>query len=51
MKFNLESVLQMEKEIDGFVDDLETAVSMDSGIGRHYDRVLICGMGASAIGG
>jgi glucose/mannose-6-phosphate isomerase len=51
MGFNRESIERMEREVAGFTDDLEAAVSADSGITRGYGRVLICGMGASAIGG
>ncbi len=51
MKSSSESIQQMGIEINGFVDDLSTAVNMDSGIKKHYQKVLICGMGASAIGG
>jgi len=51
MKFGSESLQQMESEINGFVDDLSTAIEIDSGVKNQYNRILICGMGASAIGG
>ena len=41
----------MAKEISGLVDDLTAALDVKSGISRKYQRVMICGMGASAIGG
>ena len=51
MEFISESLRQMESEISGFVNDLSAAINMDSGIRKQYSNILICGMGASAIGG
>ncbi len=41
----------MESEISGFPKNLSEALGMNSGVSKHYGNVLICGMGASAIGG
>ena len=51
MIFKTDSLNQMAKEIGGLVDDLTVALEVKSGISRKYQRVMICGMGASAIGG
>ena len=51
MIFKTDSLKQMAKEISGLVDDLTAALDVKSGISRKYQRVMICGMGASAIGG
>ena len=51
MEFKTDSLKQMAKEISGLVDDLTAALDVKSGISRKYQRVMICGMGASAIGG
>ncbi len=51
MKFKTDSLNQMAKEIGGLVDDLTAALDVKSGITRKYQHVMICGMGASAIGG
>ena len=51
MEFKTDSLKQMAKEISGLVDDLTAALDVKSGITRKYQRVMICGMGASAIGG
>jgi len=39
------------KEVSGFVDDLQEAVGKRISISAEFDKVCICGMGASAIGG
>jgi glucose/mannose-6-phosphate isomerase len=46
-----ESWKTMYKEISGFVDDLEAGLSVITGIDRDYKKILLCGMGASGIGG
>ncbi len=51
MKFKTESLNQMAKEIGGLVDDLSLALDIKSGIKRKYQRVMVCGMGGSAISG
>ena len=51
LKFETESLNQMHREIRGIADDLDTALRTDTGIKRKYSNILICGMGASAIGG
>ncbi len=51
MVFATDSLNKMAAEISGFTDDLQKAVSVDSHVKRRYKHVLICGMGASAIGG
>ena len=51
MEFKTDSLKQMAKEISGLVDALTAALDVKSGISRKYQRVMICGMGASAIGG
>ena len=50
-KFNSDSLNQMAKEIGGIHDDLSAALQVKSGLTRKYQHVMICGMGASAIGG
>ncbi|WII09734.1 bifunctional phosphoglucose/phosphomannose isomerase [Methanomassiliicoccales archaeon LGM-DZ1] len=51
MDFSTEQLNEMSSEVSGFVDDLEEAVSSKTGLKRKYSHILICGMGASAIGG
>lgn len=41
----------MDREIGGIPDNLEEALKVKTGITKHYEHILICGMGASAIGG
>ncbi len=41
----------MNKEIYYFIENLEEAISKDYTIDVKYNRVMICGMGGSAIGG
>lgn len=41
----------MAKEIGGLYGDLSAALKIPSGLTRKYQHVMICGMGASAIGG
>lgn len=41
----------MHKEVSGFVNDLEAGLSVITGIDRDYKKILLCGMGASGIGG
>lgn len=50
-QFTTESLNKMYKEVSGYVDDLEQALSITTDIDRDYSNVLIAGMGASAIGG
>ena len=51
MKFETESLNRMHAEIRGIADDLDSALKTETGIKRRYSGILICGMGASAIGG
>jgi len=51
MHFNSPSLNQMYVEIKGFVVDLTSALRTKSGITHSYKHIVICGMGASAIGG
>ena len=51
MIFETESLNRMNREIGGFADDLSAALSIKTGITKSYKHVMICGMGASAIGG
>lgn len=45
------NIEQMSCEIRGFVGDLSEAIVVDTGLDRKYKRIVVCGMGASAIGG
>ena len=49
--FDTESRRIMRKEVFGLVDNLEQALTLETGITRKYKHILVCGMGASAIGG
>ena len=51
MDFDTDSLNKMAEEISGFTDDLSEAIAVDSCVRKRYKHVLICGMGASAIGG
>lgn len=51
MRFDTNSLNKMAAEISGFTDDLSEAIKVDSCVRKRYKHVLICGMGASAIGG
>ena len=51
LKFETESLNRMHAEIRGIADDLRNALKTETGIKRKYTNILICGMGASAIGG
>ena len=51
MDFDTDSLNKMAEEISGFTDDLSEAIVVDSCVRKRYKHVLICGMGASAIGG
>lgn len=51
MLFETESLNRMNREIGGFADDLSEALNISTGITKKYKHVMICGMGASAIGG
>ena len=51
MDFDTDSLNKMAEEISGFTDDLAEAIAVDSCVRKRYKHVLICGMGASAIGG
>ncbi|MGI6009291.1 MAG: bifunctional phosphoglucose/phosphomannose isomerase [Methanomethylophilus sp.] len=51
MSFRTDSLNKMAKEVSGFVDDLSTAIDSETGVDKKYRNILICGMGASAIGG
>lgn len=51
MLFKTESLKRMSREIGGFADDLTAALELSGGISKKYKHVMICGMGASAIGG
>ena len=51
MIFETESLNRMSREIGGFADDLSAALDVKTGITKSYKHVMICGMGASAIGG
>lgn len=47
-----EDYRKMSQEIHDFVDDMDGALNHDCGFGRlDYRNVIVCGMGASAIGG
>lgn len=39
------------EELDGFIDDFENGLNSDIPISADFDKIYICGMGASAIGG
>lgn len=41
----------METEIFSFTDDLEEAINSKLNLNVDFDRIIICGMGGSAIGG
>ncbi|MGI6009111.1 MAG: bifunctional phosphoglucose/phosphomannose isomerase [Methanomethylophilus sp.] len=51
MRFGTDSLNKMAGEISGFVDDLAKAISVETHVSRRYSHVIVCGMGASAIGG
>ena len=51
MDFDTDSLNKMAEEISGFTDDLSEAIAVDFCVRKRYKHVLICGMGASAIGG
>jgi len=51
VKFDTESLNRMGREVSGFVDDLVESLKTDTGIKKDYRHIMICGMGASAIGG
>lgn len=51
MEFETESLNRMFKEIRGITDDLQKALKTETNIKRTYTNILICGMGASSIGG
>ena len=51
MHFRTDSLNKMSSEVSGFVNDLSQAVESKTGIVKKYKHILICGMGASAIGG
>ncbi len=50
-KYATDSLNAMSVEVSGYVDDLEKGLSIVTGINRDYKRILLAGMGASAIGG
>ncbi len=50
-KYATDSLNAMSLEINGYVDDLEKGLSIVTGINKDYKRILLAGMGASAIGG
>ena len=41
----------MAIEVEGYVDDIENGLKVETNIMHHYRHVIIAGMGASAIGG
>ncbi len=47
----MKNIDQMACEIRGFVKDLSEAIAADTGLDRKYRHIVVCGMGASAIGG
>ena len=49
--FKTDSLNQMAREIGGLESDLTAALDIPSGITKSYKHIMICGMGASAIGG
>ena len=51
MDFPTDSLNEMSSEVSGFVDDLAEAIASETGLKRKYQHILVCGMGASAIGG
>ncbi|MEE3477690.1 MAG: SIS domain-containing protein, partial [Methanomethylophilus sp.] len=51
MMFKTDSLNQMAREIGGLESDLTAALDIPSGITKSYKHIMICGMGASAIGG
>ncbi|MFA6805043.1 MAG: SIS domain-containing protein [Candidatus Methanomethylophilaceae archaeon] len=42
---------KMFSEVRGFADDLSTAASIDIDLNYDFDRIMMCGMGGSAITG
>lgn len=50
-RLNGDSIERMRYEIGGFISNLSDAVSVNTGISKRYSRIVISGMGASAIGG
>ena len=51
MRFKTDSLNKMNDEISEFVDDLAEALESETHVRRRYKHVMVCGMGASAIGG
>lgn len=51
MEFETEPLNRMHAEIRGIADDLAKALDTEIDLKRRYSNILICGMGASAIGG
>ncbi|MDD7479966.1 MAG: bifunctional phosphoglucose/phosphomannose isomerase, partial [Candidatus Methanomethylophilus alvus] len=51
MLFDTDSLNTMSREISGFTDDLAEALESETHVRRRYKHVMVCGMGASAIGG
>jgi len=52
MDHNIQKALQTAiREVDGFVDDLEEGLNSKTPLSADFDKIFICGMGASAIGG
>lgn len=45
------ALLTAIKEVDGFVNDLEEGLNHKIPLSAVFDKICICGMGASAIGG
>ncbi len=50
-KYATDSLNAMSLEVNGYVDDLEHGLSIVTGINKDYKRIILAGMGASAIGG
>ncbi len=51
MFFETESLNRMSQEIGGFANDLYDVLNVKTNLTKKYKHVMICGMGASAIGG
>ena len=51
MTFHTESLNRMNQEIGGLYSDLINALHTPINLNKKYSHILICGMGASAIGG
>jgi len=50
-EYQTKSLNDMAIEVEGYADDIESGLKVETNIMHYYKHVIIAGMGASAIGG